>query len=198
MSTSEIVVLALVVLAVLAVLAVAVAAGKKRRRTQDLRGTFGSEYDRTVESSDKRRDAERDLAERKSRHDALEIRPLTSASRQRYLTAWAGVQSRFVDSPVLALSEADALLTQLLAERGFPTEDVRTQEEMLSVEHGHILDGFRAGHAIEQQNTTGNADTEQVRQGMLHFREVFEAMVGDGAEPYPSDGSHGDRQREKR
>lgn len=188
MSTSEIVVLALVVLAVLAVLAVAVAAGKKRRRTQDLRGTFGSEYDRTVESSDKRRDAERDLAERKSRHDALEIRPLTSASRQRYLTAWAGVQSRFVDSPVLALSEADALLTQLLAERGFPTEDVRTQEEMLSVEHGHILDGFRAGHAIEQQNTTGNADTEQVRQGMLHFRQVFEELVSEGSsEPYPQD-----------
>lgn len=198
MSTSEIVVLALVVLAVLAVLAVAVAAGKKRRRTQDLRGTFGSEYDRTVESSDKRRDAERDLAERKSRHDALEIRPLTSASRQRYLTAWAGVQSRFVDSPVLALSEADALLTQLLAERGFPTEDVRTQEEMLSVEHGHILDGFRAGHAIEQQNTTGHADTEQVRQGMLHFREVFEAMVSEGDEPYPSDSAAGDRQRENR
>lgn len=188
MSTTEIVVLVAVIVVVLAVVAGLIAWSKRRKRTQELRGTFGSEYDRTVEGADRRREAERELADRKSRHDALEIRPLSSASRQRYLTAWDGVQTRFVDSPVLALSEADALLTQLLAERGFPTDDVRTQEDMLSVEHAHVLDGFRAGHAIEQQNTTGNADTEQVRQGMLHFRQVFEELVSEGGnEPYPSD-----------
>lgn len=187
MSTTEIVILVVAVVVVLLVIA-AVVAAKRRKQTKDLRGTFGSEYDRTVEGSDKRRDAERELAERKARHDSLEIKPLTSASRQRYLTAWSGVQNRFVDAPVLALSEADALLTQLLAERGFPTDDVRTQEDMLSVEHADVLDGFRAGHAIEQQNTTGSADTEQVRQGMLHFREVFESLVGEGnGEPYPAD-----------
>jgi hypothetical protein len=188
MTTTEIVVLIVALLVVLAVVAAVVAFSRKRKRSQELRRTFGSEYDRTVETSDKRRDAERELAERKARHDTLEIRPLSAASRQRYLTAWDGVQTRFIDSPVLALSEADALLTQLLAERGFPTDDVRTQEDMLSVEHGHILDGFRAGHAIEQQNTTNRADTEQVRQGMLHFRQVFEELVSEGSrEPYPQD-----------
>ena len=187
MSTTEIVILVVALVVVLLVI-VAVVAAKRRKQTQELRGTFGSEYDRTVDGSDKRRDAERELAERKARHDNLEIRPLTPASRQRYLTAWSGVQNRFVDAPVLALSEADALLTQLLAERGFPTDDVRTQEDMLSVEHADVLDGFRAGHAIEQQNTTGSADTEQVRQGMLHFREVFESLVGEGnGEAYPAD-----------
>jgi hypothetical protein len=190
MSTTEIVLLVVAVVAVLLVVAAVAAAAKRRRRTQELRGTFGPEYDRTVASSDKRRQAERDLEQRKARHDQLEIRPLSSASRQRYLTAWDGVQTRFVDSPVLALSEADALLTQLLAERGFPTEDVRSQEEMLSVEHADVLEGFRAGHAIEQQNTTGHADTEQVRQGMLHFRSVFETLVseGDGQDASPGDG----------
>ena len=188
MSTTSIIVLAVVALVVILVLAAALSAAKRRKRTHDLRGTFGSEYDRTVESSDKRSEAERELAERKARHEQLDIRPLAAASRQRYLTAWDGVQSRFVDSPVLALSEADALLTRLLAERGFPTDDVRTQEDMLSVEHTHVLDGFRAGHAIEQQNTTGNADTEQVRQGMLHFRQVFEELVSEGGtDPYPSE-----------
>ena len=109
------------------------------------------------------------------------------------------MQSRFVDAPVLALSEADALLTRLMAERGFPTDDVRTQEDMLSVEHAHVLDGFRAGHAIEQQNTTGNADTEQVRQGMLHFRQVFEELVSEGsAEPYPAGDTDEARTRENR
>lgn len=191
MNTSEIVLIALALVAVLLVVVLAVAS-RRKKRTSDLKGTFGSEYDRTVETSDKRRDAERELAERKARHEQLQIRPLSSASRQRYLTAWDGVQSRFVDAPVLALSEADALLTRLMGERGFPTDDLRTQEDMLSVAHTHVLDGFRAGHAIEQANTTGNADTEQVRQGMLHFREVFEELVsegdaGVGAEPYPVD-----------
>ncbi len=186
MSTSEILLLVLAVVAVLLVVALAVAARRKKRSTA-LRDTFGSEYDRTVETSDKRRDAERELAERQTRHQQLDIRPLSAASRQRYLTAWDGVQSRFVDAPVLALSEADALLTRLMSERGFPTDDVRTQEDMLSVEHTHVLDGFRAGHAIEQANTTGSADTEQVRQGMLHFRQVFEELVSEGAEPYPTE-----------
>ena len=190
MSTTQIVVLVVVALLVVAVVAAVAALAKRKRRTSELRGTFGSEYDRTVEGSDKRKDAERELAERKARHESLDIRPLSAASRQRYLTAWEGVQSRFVDSPVLALSEADALLTRLLGERGFPIDDERTQADMLSVEHTHVLDSFRAGHAIEQANTTGNADTEQVRQGMLHFRQVFEELVSEGAsEPYPTEQS---------
>jgi len=199
MSTTEIVVLVVAVVVVLLVLAGVVALLKRRKQRHELQETYGPEYDRTVEQSDKRRDAERELAERKQRHESLQIRPLSAASRQRYLTAWDGVQSRFVDSPVLALSEADALLTRLLAERGFPTEDVRTQEQMLSVEHAHVLDGFRAGHAIEQQNTTGNADTEQVRQGMLHFRQVFEELVSEGSsEPYPRNDQAAARERENR
>jgi len=196
MTTNEIVLLVVAIVVVLLIVAAVLAATRKKKRTQELRGTFGDEYDRTVETSDKRRDAERELAARQEEHDRLDIRPLSSASRQRYLTAWDGVQNRFVDNPVLALSEADALLTQLLDERGFPTGDSRESERMLSVEHGRVLEGFRAGHAIEQANTTNRADTEQVRQGMLHFRQVFEELVSeDSGEPSPRDdrgGPHDD------
>lgn len=188
MSTSQVVLLVLAVLVVLAVVAALLAAARKRRRTEQLRGTFGSEYDRAVDGADKRQDAERELAERQERHAQLQVRPLPEASRQRYLAAWDGVQNRFVDAPVLALSEADALLTRMMGERGFPTDDVRAQADMLSVEHTHLLEQFRAGHRIEQANTTGSADTEQVRQGMLHFRSVFEELVSEGAgQPYPDE-----------
>lgn len=179
MTTTQILVL-LVVVVVIAVVVAALAA-KRRKRSADLRSTFGSEYDRTLEGSGKRKDAERELVERKQRHDQLQIRPLSQASRDRYLTAWAGVQGRFVDSPVLALSEADALVTKMLGERGFPTEDTRQAADMLSVEHAGVLDDFRAGHEIEQANSTDRANTEQVRQGMLHFRSVFDEIVGDGS-----------------
>ena len=186
----------LVLLAVLLVAAAVVTfvVARRRRRRAQLRATFGSEYDRTVETSAKRRDAERALSERKQRHDSLDIRPLPAASRARYLTAWDGLQTRFVDSPVLALSEADQLVTRLMADRGYPTDATRTQEEMLSVEHAGVLESFRAGHAIEQANRSDFCDTEQVRQGMLHFRTVFEALLEDGAdEPYPSEDAVGPR-----
>jgi hypothetical protein len=203
LSTTDALVLALIVLAVLAAGAAVATMIRRRARRTDLQERFGPEYDRSVEHADNRRVAERELAERAARHDALDIRPLPAASRRRYLTAWDGVQSRFVDSPVLALSEADALLTRLLQERGFPVDDVRTQEDMLSVEHAHVLDRFRAGHALEQRNSTGNADTEEVRQGMLHFRQVFEELVSEGAddgsgEPYPSEQHETRRDRSAR
>ena len=181
MTTTKIVLLVVAIVVVGLIVVAVLGAARKKKRTQELRGTFGDEYDRTVQSSDKRRDAERELAARQQEHDRLDIRPLSSASRQRYLTAWDGVQSRFVDNPVLALSEADALLTRLLDERGFPTGDAHESERMLSVEHGRVLEGFRTGHAIEQANTSHRADTEQVRQGMLHFRNVFEELVSDDA-----------------
>lgn len=180
MTTTRLLVL-LVVVVLLALVAVAVlAAARRRKRSAELQRTFGPEYDRTVEGAGGRKDAERDLIDRQQRHGQLQIRPLSEASRVRYLTAWDGVQNRFIDSPVLALSEADALVTQMMSERGFPTTDARSAEEMLSVEHAHVLADFRAGHDLEQANSSQRANTEQVRQGMLHFREVFEDLVDDG------------------
>ena len=180
-ATELLVLIAILVIAALVVVAV-LAATRRRKRSERLKGSFGSEYDRTVETTGTRRDAERELTERQQRHEQLEIRPLSQASRARYLTAWDGVQNRFIDSPVLALSEADALLTQMMAERGFPTDDVRRSAEMLSVQHSGVLEDFREGHAIEQANTTQRANTEQVRQGMLHFRKVFEELVREQSE----------------
>ncbi len=195
MSPTQLLALIAAVVVGLVVAGLVLAAVRKRRRRTELRETFGPEYDRTVESTGKRRAAERELAERKQRYDALTIRPLSTASRQRYLAAWDGVQTRFIDQPVLALSEADHLVTQVMADRGYPTDGVRTQEDMLSVEHSTVLDNFRAGHAIEQANRSDASDTEQVRQGMLHFRAVFEELLDDGAVAYPTgpQGAAGDR-----
>lgn len=184
MTTTQILILVVVVLIVVAVIAAAAAAAKRKRRTAALQGTFGSEYDRTIEQTGGRKDAERELADRKAKHEELDIRPLSPASRERYTQSWAAVQTRFVDDPVMAFTEADHLLTGLLQERGYPTGDVEEQAGLLSVEHGRVLDNYRAGHAIEQRTTSSHADTEQVRQGMLHFRTVFEELLGDG-EVYP-------------
>ena len=83
-------------------------------RSKTLRERFGPEYDRTVQSTDSKRDAEADLAARAERRDKLEIRPLPAAARDRYVDEWSRVQARFVDDPQGAVQTADGLVAELM------------------------------------------------------------------------------------
>lgn len=65
-----------IIIAIVVVLALATVAVSLMRRRRHLRDRFGPEYERTVEESDGRRTAERELREREKRHDALDIKPL--------------------------------------------------------------------------------------------------------------------------
>jgi hypothetical protein len=180
MSTAA--VIALVVIVILALLVAAIlAAAARKRRTDRLRGEFGNEYDRTLDDAGKRRTAEKDLAARKEEHAELELRPLSAAARERYTASWTQVQARFVDSPVLAVSEADALVTELMNERGYPTDEFDSQARLLSVEHGHVLESYRSAHAVELESRTQRAGTEDIRNAMLDFRRVFEDVMGEAA-----------------
>ena len=52
-----------------------------RRRTSELKGRFGPEYDRVAETAANRREAEAELAAREDRHQQLNIRPLSAEVR---------------------------------------------------------------------------------------------------------------------
>ena len=126
--------------------------------------------------------------EHRTRPEQLGLRPLSAASRQRYLTAWQGVQRRSSERPVLALSEADTIVETLLRERGYPVDDPREPSDVLPGEHAAVLASFRAGHRLEQVNTSSRSNPAQVEQGMRHLREAFEALLGDGGGPHPPSG----------
>src|SRR5919199_899159 len=113
----------IVALAVLLLVAVAVIVLQRQRRSRQLRGQFGPEYDRTLERADGRRTAERELAERRERREALDIRPLSPAARERFAASWQETQQRFVDDPSGAVGEADRLVTAVMRERGYPMDD---------------------------------------------------------------------------
>lgn len=182
-------VIAIVALVVVLLLVTLGLAAARKRRTTALREEFGPEYDRTVDDTGKRRAAEKELAARKEEHEQLELRPLTPAARERYTASWTATQAKFVDAPAQALGEADALVTQLMAERGYPTDDFDNRTRLLSVEHAHVLDDYRAAHEVELASRARTADTESVRNAMLDFRRVFEDLmqVDPDAEPYPTD-----------
>ena len=90
-----------ILIAAVAVLLIAaiVMSIRKKQRTKQLQSQFGPEYDRTIESADSRRKAESELAARQERREQLDIRPLSSAARERYTTQWQTVQAQFVDNP---------------------------------------------------------------------------------------------------
>jgi hypothetical protein len=182
-TTTLVILIAVVVVAAVVVFAVLSA---RKRRTEQLRGDFGQEYDRTVDDLGDRKTAEQDLVARKQEHEELTLRPLSAAARERYTRSWTATQAKFVDAPELALTEADALVTQLLAERGYRTDDVQTRSRLLSVEHAHVMDNYRSAHEVEAASRTRQASTEAVRNAMLDFRRVFEEVLEDGGDPYPA------------
>ncbi|MCW2707371.1 MAG: hypothetical protein JWM22_1213 [Frankiales bacterium] len=188
MSTQAVVTIVAIVVIVLFAAAVAVAT--RRRRSTQLREEFGPEYDRTVGDAGKRRDAEKDLAARKDEYAELDLRPLTPAARERYTSSWTQVQAKFVDAPALAVSEADTLVTQLMADRGYPTEDFDVQARLLSVEHAHVLESYRSAHTVELASRARQATTEDIRNAMLDFRRVFEDVMAESDNT--SDGSGSD------
>jgi hypothetical protein len=174
-----------IVIAVVVVLVIVavVAAAMSRRRRAHLQDRFGPEYDRTVEGADRRRQAERDLREREARHDELELRPLSDASRQRYTQQWQEMQSGFVDRPQVAVADADRLITDLMRERGYPVDDFETRSELVSVDHPDVVEHYRTAHGIAVRTVDGRTSTEDLRQAVVSYRALFEEMLVDDDTP---------------
>ncbi|MEU0157364.1 hypothetical protein ABZ154_00555 [Streptomyces sp. NPDC006261] len=158
---------------------------------RSLRSRFGPEYDRVVaRHGGDTKAAEQELGERVKLHGDLEKRPLTEAARADYTARWARTQEQFVESPQQALAEADALLTDLSRDRGFPAgESFEDRTAALSVHHAHHVDGYRRVH-IARNDGTG---TEEMREAFVEARGLFDALLEDG----PATRDHGNRQLTK-
>lgn len=159
----------------------------RRRR---LRQQFGPEYDRVVNEQDSRLRAEAELTERQRRVRKLDIRPLTQAARSRYLAQWQVIQEQFVDSPEAAVTDAYALVTTVMKERGYPTGDDDQVLADLSVEHARTVGHFRSAQEITRNVTHGSVQTEDMRQALIHYRELFADLLGGPADAAPTAGRH--------
>jgi hypothetical protein len=174
MSSTAVIILVVVILVVVAAIIFAVNAGRRRK----LQSTFGPEYDRVVEDTGNRADAEKELRERERRHAQLELKPLSPESQARYSEAWEEVQIQFVDNPEQAVNTADDLVGRLMSERGYPTGDYDERLANLSVEHARTLGHYREAHEISQRNQDGQASTEDLRQALVHYRALFADLLG--------------------
>jgi len=175
MSTGEIILLCVAVVVLLVVVAVIITTTRRRR----LKQRFGDEYDRTIDLTGSKRDAERELVARAERHEQLHITPLSPDERMRFMDQWESAQARFVDEPPAALRQADRLVQEAMQARGYPTGEFDQQTADLSVEHADVLDNYRKAHDITLDSERGRATTEHLRLAMVHYRAVFSALVRD-------------------
>jgi FtsZ-interacting cell division protein ZipA len=171
-----IVIAAVVVIVVLAI----VWSALRAKRTRALQDTFGNEYDRTVDQAGDRRAAEKELLDRQKQHDELDLRPLSPESRERYLRRWQSTQSRFVDDPRGAVSEADTLVQEVMQERGYPTKDFERRVADISVDHPGLVEKYRTAHGIAEKAQDGEASTEEMRHSVRHYRALFAELLETG------------------
>jgi len=150
---------------------------KRRNRTRDLRHKFGTEYERSVGEQGSKSTAEAKLADREKRVEQLKLRDLDPVERERYLKRWESVQSRFVDSPKGAVREADDLVSSLMSSRGYPVSDFGQRAADISVDHPRVVENYRSAHAIALRIGNDEANTEDLRTAMIHYRSLFEELV---------------------
>jgi hypothetical protein len=180
MTTTAWIIVAIVVVAALVIGGVL---WSRRRRSEHLKDRFGREYDRTVEATGDRSTAEADLADREKRVEKLDIRPLTAEERRDFGRRWDEVQARFVDDPPRAVAFADALLGEVMKARGYPVSDFDQRAGDISVDHPVVVEHYHKAHDIAVRHERGEASTEDLRQAMIHYRALFDNLVGAQASP---------------
>lgn len=178
MNTTTLIVIGSVIVAAIVAFAV-IMRFLRKRRSEKLRTQFGgAEYDRALQEGDSRRKAEAGLDKRTDRVESLHIRPLGPGDRARFVEAWSRVQARFVDGPGGAVTEADQLLSDVMSTRGYPVSDFEQRAADISVSYPLVLENYRSAHAIALRQTHGQASTEELRQAMIHYRTLFDELVG--------------------
>jgi len=177
---------AIVIIVLLALLLLGLFAFQKARkkaelqqRRSELKDRFGPEYERYLSGSGNRDKAERKLAAIADRRDKLSIRELTNEEKERFGARWSAAQARFVDEPPAAVDDAEKLTTEVMKERGYPTDDFGTRSDMVMVDHPEIVQHFRSAHeSHERHRASGQLETEDLRQAFMHYRKLFHALMG--------------------
>ena len=154
----------------------------QKKKTQGLRSKFGPEYDRAIDTHKDQSHAESDLEKRTKRVAQFHIRPLKDDERTRYAEDWRVEQSLFVDDPRTAVKHADAMVQDVMKQRGYPVSDFEQNAADLSVDHPRVVENFRAAHEIALGDARGQSSTEDLRKAMVNYRALFDDLLEQKAD----------------
>lgn len=177
MITPQIVEYAIVAVVVLSLAAVAMVV-IRLIRSRALEHRYGSEYERTLNITGSRRETARELRKREERVRRMNLTELPNSQKFRYAAEWRSVQGSFVDEPRAAVKRADALIANVMRERGYTSDDFDQRVEDLSPNHPAVLDQYRQAHAIAERAHTDGTSTEELRRAVVAYRATFDELVG--------------------
>lgn len=180
MDSTLIIVIAVVVLVIVGLLLAS--SFSSRNRSKRLQDRFGTEYDRTVETLGNKKKAQTELDERQKHVAGLNIKPLSAADRERYQANWAAIQSKFVDEPGQAIGNADRLIMEVMQIRAYPVSDFEQRAADISVSYPALVSNYRGAREIALKNEKQEANTEDLRQALIHYRSLFEELLGTEAD----------------
>jgi hypothetical protein len=150
---------------------------QRKKQSARLEQRFGPEYERTVGELGGRAKAESELKAREKRVEQLIITPLAPAEAARFAEAWNALQGRFVDNPTGVVTQADGLVRELMLKRGYPMGDFERRAADISVDHSTVVENYRAAQAIAVRGARGEADTEELRRAVVHYRTLFDDLL---------------------
>jgi hypothetical protein len=149
----------------------------QRKRSLRLKRRFGAEYDVAVAEFRSKSTAEAELIGRENRVARLKIVPLAPADAARFSQAWNTLQGRFIDNPKGVVTEADQLVRELMTKRGYPMGDFERMAADISVDHPAVVAAYRAAQSIAGRDARGEADTEELRKAVIHYRTLFDELL---------------------
>jgi hypothetical protein len=149
----------------------------RKHRTAGLRASFGPEYGRAVVAHGSKSKAEGKLEDRETRVEGLKIRQLGATERERFIADWQAVQSRFLDHPKGAVTEADELISALLLARGYPPSEFDQRAADISVNHPRLVEYYRTAHGVATRAGRSETTTEDLRNAMIQYRSLFDELV---------------------
>ena len=147
-------------------------------RSRRLKRQFGPEYEQTLQETGNRRAAERELDHRRHRIEKVTLRDLGSEERREFGNRWRRIQVEFVDRPQEAVEAADKLVSEVMLARGYPGGDFRQRLADASVDHADVTADYRQARAIAEKSRQGQATTEELRQSLVCYRNIFQEMLG--------------------
>jgi hypothetical protein len=69
----------------------------------------------------------------------------------------------------------------VMRDRGYPVDDFESQSALVSVDHPGVVQNYRIGHDVRDKSSKGEATTEDLRQGVVAYRALFDELLNEGA-----------------
>jgi pyridoxal biosynthesis lyase PdxS len=64
-----------------------------------------------------------------------------------------------------------------MLKRGYPMGDFERRAADISVDHPEVVSHYRAAQAIAMRDERGEADTEELRKAVVHYRALFDDLL---------------------